>query len=249
MVCPGLQIERKVSMVGFCSGTIAGLVAATPASGYIPTWAAVVLGITVGTLSNYGTKLKFFLRIDDALDLGAEHAIGGIIGLLFNGLFADTSLIALDNVNTSVPGGWIEHNWKQLYIQIAYICAAVAYTFVVTAILAKGLDMIPLLRLRSTAEEEALGMDDIQIGEFANDYVEVRRDYTDWTPAYDGAVPVTPTAAGDRHGKPEISASRDGISKGPQVNGNGTTNGGANGGLPPISEKPGEVEESDIVTP
>ena len=66
-------------------------------------------------------------------------------------------------MNTTVPGGWVEHNWKQLYIQIAYICAAVAYTFVVTALLAKGLDMIPLLRLRSTAEDEALGMDDVQV--------------------------------------------------------------------------------------
>lgn len=69
-------------------------------------------------------------------------------------------------MNTSVPGGWIERNWKQMYIQIAYICVAVAYTFVVTAIIAKGLDMIPILRLRSTAEEEALGMDDVQVSPF-----------------------------------------------------------------------------------
>lgn len=93
----------------------------------------------------------------------AEHAIGGIIGLLFNAFFADDKLIALDNVNTSIPGGWIRHNWKQLYIQVAYICAAVAYSFVVTAAIAKGLDMIPLTRLRSTPEEEALGMDDVQV--------------------------------------------------------------------------------------
>ena len=50
------RIERKWSMVGFCSGTIAGLVAATPASGYIPQWAAFVMGIIVGAVSNYGTK-------------------------------------------------------------------------------------------------------------------------------------------------------------------------------------------------
>ncbi len=50
------RIERKWSMVGFCSGTIAGLVAATPASGYIPQWAAFVMGIIVGAVSNYSTK-------------------------------------------------------------------------------------------------------------------------------------------------------------------------------------------------
>lgn len=103
------------------------------------------------------------LRIDDALDLGAEHAIGGIVGLFFNGLFADSSLIALDGVNTSVSGGWINHNWKQLYIQIAYICATVGYTFVVTATLAKLLDMIPFLQLRASSDDEALGMDDTQV--------------------------------------------------------------------------------------
>jgi Amt family ammonium transporter len=50
------RLERKWTMVGFCSGTIAGLVAATPASGYIPTWAAVVVGVVVGVVANFSTK-------------------------------------------------------------------------------------------------------------------------------------------------------------------------------------------------
>lgn len=50
------RLERKWSMVGFCSGTIAGLVAATPASGYIPTWAAVLMGVTIGVIANFATK-------------------------------------------------------------------------------------------------------------------------------------------------------------------------------------------------
>ncbi|KAI0076227.1 ammonium transporter [Panus rudis PR-1116 ss-1] len=230
------RIERKLSMVGFCSGTIAGLVAATPASGYIPTWASVILGALVGAISNYGTKLKFFLRIDDALDLAAEHALGGIIGLLFNALFADKDLIALDGVNTTASGGWLNHNWKQLYIQFAYVCAASTYTFVVTAAICKVLDMIPMLRLRATPEEEALGMDDVQIGEFATDYVEVRRDYTDWTPPYGREHLSPPAAAGDRHGRVELSASSFNQDSQHKQNGNG---------LDPISEKPGDVEEEE----
>lgn len=209
------RVEKKLSMVGFCSGTIAGLVAATPTSGYIPLWASVVTGAIVGAVSNYATKLKFYLRIDDALDLGAEHAMGGIIGLFFNGLFADKNLVALDGVS-SIPGGWLNHHYKQLYVQFAYICATVGYTFVVTALLAKALDMIPYMRLRASPEEEALGMDDTQIGEFVSDYVEVRRDYRDWTPAYHRPAALgknegsesgtsTPTAAGDRHGQPDVA--------------------------------------------
>jgi ammonium transporter, Amt family len=141
--------------------------------------------------------------------------MGGIIGLLFNGLFADKNLVALDGV-TSVSGGWLNHNYKQLYIQFAYVCATVGYTFVVTALLAKLLDVLPAFRLRASPEEEALGMDDTQIGEFVSDYVEVRRDYRDWTPAYgshagrarDGSETgsSTPTAAGDRHGKPDTDS-------------------------------------------
>lgn len=107
--------------------------------------------------------VKLYLRIDDALDLTAEHAIGGIIGLLSNAFFGTRAIIALDGVNTAVVGGFLDSNWKQLYIQIAYICATVAYTFVVTALIAKTIDMIPGLQLRSSEEGESLGMDDIEV--------------------------------------------------------------------------------------
>ena len=96
-------------------------------------------------------------------DLLAEHAIGGIIGLLFNAIFADSEIIALDGVNTSTKGGWLNRNWKQLYIQIGYIAACVAYSFVVTAFIATALDYIPWLRLRATPHEESLGMDDAEV--------------------------------------------------------------------------------------
>lgn len=103
------------------------------------------------------------MRIDDALDLFAEHAVGGMVGLLFNAFFASRDIIALDGVNTSVVGGWLDQNWKQLYIQFAYICATCAYTFVVTALLAKCVDLIPGLHLRSTLEAEKLGMGEVEV--------------------------------------------------------------------------------------
>ncbi|KAI6032079.1 ammonium transporter [Pisolithus microcarpus] len=147
------RLERKYSMVGFCSGSIAGLVATTAAAGYLQPWASVIMGIVSG--------------------------VGGIIGLLFNGIFASRSVIALDGVNVNVNGGWVDHNWKQLYIQFDYICAASGYTFAVTAIIAKAIDMIPGLQLRTTPEGESVGLDEVEIGEYANDYVEVRRHFYD----------------------------------------------------------------------
>jgi len=174
------RVTRKFGMVGFCSGTIAGLVGATSACGFIPPWAAVIMGIVCGCTSNLATKLKFILGIDDTLDITAAHGIGGIVGLLFNAFFATNAVISLDGVNTTVRGGFLDSNWKQLYIQFAYICAAAAYTFVVTAFIAHLIDMTPGLHLRVSEQEEALGMDETEIGEFANDYIELRRDFINW---------------------------------------------------------------------
>jgi Amt family ammonium transporter len=107
--------------------------------------------------------VKFLVGIDDALDLFAEHAIGGIIGLMLNGFFGSTTIIAMDGVNVGIPGGWVDHNWKQLYKQFAYVCAGCGYTFVMTALLAKGVDLVPGLQLRSTPDAERLGMDEVEV--------------------------------------------------------------------------------------
>ncbi|KAJ7071485.1 ammonium transporter [Mycena amicta] len=201
------RLERRWSMVALCSGTIAGLVAATPSSGFVPPWASVIVGVLSGGLCNFATKLKFLVKIDDALDLFAEHAVGGIVGLLCNGLFASKEIIALDGVNTAVPGGWVDRHWKQLYIQIVYILSCVAYVFVMTAILVKAVDMVGL-RLRITPEEERMGMDEVEIGEFASDYIEIRRDYMDGMPS-PSEERTAPVAAGDRHGVPDIETNSD----------------------------------------
>lgn len=111
---------------------------------------------------------KFLLKIDDALDLFAEHAVGGIIGLLFNGFFASRTIIALDGVNTNINGGWVDHNWKQLYIQFAYVCATCTYTFVVTALIAKAVDLVPGLHLKTTPEGESLGLDEVEVRVFCH---------------------------------------------------------------------------------
>lgn len=184
------RLARKWSMVGWCSGTISGLVAATPASGFIPPWASIILGIVTGVVSNYSTKVKYWLRIDDSMDVFAEHGVAGMVGLIFNALFGSDAILGLDGVNVgavnpttnTAVGGWIIHNYRQFYIQLAYIVACTGYSFAVSAIIAYAINIIPGLNLRASEEAELLGMDDDQLGEFAYDYVEVRRDYLAWTP-------------------------------------------------------------------
>jgi ammonium transporter, Amt family len=183
-----------------CSGCISGLVAATPASGFIPPWASIILGVVVGFVSNFSTKIKYLLRIDDSMDNLAEHGIAGMVGLIFNGFFAADYIIGLDGVSTGlINGGWLNHNWKQLYIQVAYVVACTAYSFVVSAGIAAVVNLVPGLKLRASEEAELLGMDDDQLGEFAYDYVEVRRDYLAWSPATeDNGMEMIDAVDGDK---------------------------------------------------
>ena len=135
-------------------------------------------------LTSLPLTVKYFLKIDDTMDIFAEHGIAGMLGLMANALFGASYIIGLDGVNTgAITGGFIDHDYTLFYKQLAYILAATAWAFVVSLIIAFVIDHIPGLHLRASEEAELLGMDDDQLGEFAYDYVEVRRDYLAWTPA------------------------------------------------------------------
>ena len=104
------RLERKWSTVGFCSGVVAGLVAITPGSGYVPAWSAVVFGVVAAVATNYATKIKFLLSIDDALDIFAIHTVGGLVGDLLTGVFAADYIAHLDGY-TVIKGGWLNRHW------------------------------------------------------------------------------------------------------------------------------------------
>ncbi|KAI9883543.1 MAG: ammonium transporter Amt1 [Watsoniomyces obsoletus] len=169
------RLERKWSTVGFCSGVVAGLVAITPASGYVPPWSAVVFGVVGSICCNYATKLKFLLGIDDALDIFAVHAVGGFTGNTLTAFFAADYIARLDGF-TSIPGGWLNRHWMQLAYQLAGSVSGFAYSFGGTCIILFLLNLIPGLSLRATEEQEILGIDDAEIGEFAYDFVELTRE-------------------------------------------------------------------------
>ena len=173
------RLEKKYLMVALCSGCISGLVAATPSSGMIPLWASVILGIVSGVICNLSTQIKYLCRVDDSLDVWAEHGMAGVIGLLFNALFGSKTVIGYDGI-TDHDGGWLDHHYSQLYRQIAYILATLGYSAVMTAVLCFVINKIPGLKLRLEYDGEERGVDEDQIGEFAYDYVEVRRDFLDW---------------------------------------------------------------------
>ena len=173
------RLEKKWTTVGFCSGVISALVAITPGSGYVPAWSAIIFGVCGGIGCNFATKLKYWINADDALDIFAVHAIGGLIGNLLTGVFAADYIAHLDGT-TKIPGGWINGNWIQIAYQLADSIAGMIYSFLVTSLILLSMSFVgrfvPALKLRINSQEEEAGMDEVEIGEFAYDYVELARE-------------------------------------------------------------------------
>ncbi|ORY84684.1 ammonium transporter MEPa [Leucosporidium creatinivorum] len=165
----------KYSAVSLCSGIVAGLVGITPAAGFVGSPAALAIGFVTAIAANYATGLKNLLRIDDAVDGFALHAVGGFTGAVMTGLFADSRVAGFDGY-TEIAGGWINHNYKQLGWQLASAVSVISYTFVMTYIILFIVDHIPGLKLRASEDSEILGIDETECGETGYDFVYFTRD-------------------------------------------------------------------------
>ncbi|KAK0609945.1 ammonium transporter AmtB-like domain-containing protein [Bombardia bombarda] len=152
--------KRKFSLVGFCSGIIAGLVGITPAAGYVPVYFAALVGALTAITSFYAVRYKHLLGVDDGLDIFALHGVGGFMGDLLTGLFADRAIPALDGVSgASYDGGWYNRNFRQLGLQLAGALTCAAWSFFVSCILLFIINKIPGLHIRASEEHELRGLD------------------------------------------------------------------------------------------
>jgi Amt family ammonium transporter len=141
--------KGKPSVLGIASGAVAGLVAITPASGFVGPTPAVVIGLCAGVVCFFAaTWLKGVMGYDDSLDAFGVHGIGGIVGALLTGVFASKEISGAD-------GSVITQLWGA--------GTTVIYGFVVSFILLKFIDMT--LGLRVTEEQEREGLDISQHGE------------------------------------------------------------------------------------
>lgn len=163
---------RKLSALGFCSGAVAGLVGITPASGYVGTWAAFVIGVITAMACHLACRYKRLLGFDDAVDVFGVHAVGGLCGNLLTAFFADSKIAAIDGT-TKINGGFLNGNWIQLGYQAADSVAGFAYSFGVTYVILFIMNRIPGLSLRAAPETEAKGLDAEELGEHA--YNDVHR--------------------------------------------------------------------------
>jgi len=151
------RFRGKPSVLGIASGCVAGLVAITPAAGFVTVRGALIIGLIGGAVCYYGVTVKNKFGFDDTLDTFGVHGVGGMLGALLTGVFATTL------VNSSGAEGLIRGNPKQLLIQAIGVVATVVYAVVVSWILLKLVDAI--MGLRVNGEEEEQGLDWTQHGE------------------------------------------------------------------------------------
>lgn len=152
--------EGKPNMVGAMTGAVAGLVTITPAAGYVQPWAAAVIGIICAFACYSAILLRGRMGWDDALDVWGVHGVGGALGTILVGVFAG---VAVNNVS-----GLIEGNVHQFLIQLMGAVIAILYSFVLTYLLLRFVNLITPVRVPE--KMEIGGLDEGLFGEEA--YVE-----------------------------------------------------------------------------
>jgi Amt family ammonium transporter len=151
-------LTGKPSVVGAASGAVAGLVAITPASGFVDAVPALLIGAGAGFFCYMAVRIRSMLKYDDALDVFSVHGVGGTWGALATGIFAVAAV-------SGGAGGLIDGEPDQVLRQLAGIGVTWGYSFVMTFGILKALDLV--MGLRVSHEEELVGVDVSQHGERA----------------------------------------------------------------------------------
>ena len=144
--------EGKATTLGAMSGAVAGLVAITPCAGFVGGMAPVYIGAAAGLLCCWALGLKKAFGFDDSLDVIAVHLVGGIVGSVLLGLFADSAVNGAVTNDGLFLGGGLE----LLKDQVVASGVTLAFSFVVTLAIAKVIDVVIGLRVDEAEEDEGL---------------------------------------------------------------------------------------------
>ncbi len=164
-IIPEWMRNGAPTSVGAATGAVAGLVAITPAAGYVEPWAAVLIGLVAGLICYAAVSLKPKLGYDDSLDVVGVHMVGGIVGALLTGVFATLA------INEAGADGLVYGNAAQLGRQAVAVVVTLGYSFVVSLILLKITDLV--VGVRVSEEDELTGLDLSQHAETGYTFVEV----------------------------------------------------------------------------
>jgi ammonium transporter, Amt family len=142
---------KKPSVVGFCVGAVVGLVAITPAAGYVAVPQSIFIGVLAAIISNLAVHFKSTKTVlDDTLDVFPCHGIGGMVGMLLTGVFATKA------VNSAGNNGWAYGNSDFFFTQLKAMGIAVGYSFIVSFLIFKFVNFIVPIRVSNKEEEEGL---------------------------------------------------------------------------------------------
>jgi Amt family ammonium transporter len=145
--------KKKPSVLGIISGAVAGLVAITPASGFVNPTGALIIGIAAGVVCFFSaTALKHAIGYDDSLDAFGVHCVGGILGAILTGVFADRA------VGGDAAVGLLQGNAAQLWIQIEGVALTLVWSGVGSFILLKIVDLVIGLRVSEDVERDGLDL-------------------------------------------------------------------------------------------
>lgn len=150
---------KKPSVLGFCIGAVVGLVAITPAAGYVGIPQSIIIGVVGSIISNIAVSIKQKSRLDDTLDVFPCHGLGGMVGMLLTGVFANQLVHGIKDG----PQGMFYGNYSFFFIQLKAMAIVAAYSFSVSWLIFKFIHLV--LPMRVTEEEEALGLDATQHNE------------------------------------------------------------------------------------
>lgn len=153
------KVHGKPTVLGLASGAVAGLVAITPASGFVSAFPALIIGLVAGCICYFAVSLKIKFNYDDSLDVVAIHGVGGLWGAIATGLFASTA------VNQAGANGLFYGNPSLLLIQLIDNAAVIIYSLVISFIIFKLVNIITGLKVSPELENE--GLDISQHGESA----------------------------------------------------------------------------------
>jgi Amt family ammonium transporter len=148
---------KKPSVMGFCIGAVVGLVAITPGAGFVGIPQSIFIGVISAIISNVAVYYKQKSTLDDALDVFPCHGIGGMVGMILTGVFATKA------VNTAGNDGLFYGNAEFFLTQLKAMGVAVIYSFIVSFLIFKFINLIQPLRV--SEEEEELGLDQSQHAE------------------------------------------------------------------------------------
>lgn len=143
---------KKPSVIGFCIGAVVGLVAITPASGYVGIPQSIIIGVIGSLVSNIAVSIKQKSKLDDTLDVFPCHGLGGMVGMLLTGVFANTAVHGI----SGGPQGLFYGNPQFFFIQLKALAIVAVYSFVVSYGIFKFINFVVPLRVSESEEEEGL---------------------------------------------------------------------------------------------